>query len=87
MKKRFEIEIERTEDETVLLELANEKGWKISATKESDLEKIMREQKPYGNRALDHLNKIRERGGISSIKDPSEWQREMRKDKPLTGRE
>ncbi|MBC7891358.1 MAG: hypothetical protein H7Y12_04020 [Sphingobacteriaceae bacterium] len=45
------------------------------------------ERKPDIHKALDALRRIRDAGGIPSIPDPSAWQREIRKDKPLYGRE
>jgi len=38
-------------------------------------------------RAMDALRGIAARGGIQSIPDPVAWQREIRKDRPLPGRE
>ena len=40
-----------------------------------------------GGRAMAALERIAEKGGISSIVDPVAWQREIRKDRPLPGRE
>ena len=37
--------------------------------------------------AMDALRRIATRGGIRSIPDPAAWQREIRKDRPLPGRE
>lgn len=45
------------------------------------------ERKPDIQQALAALKRIRDAGGIPSIPDPSAWQREIRKDKPLFGRE
>lgn len=45
------------------------------------------ERKPDPVKALAALQRIADRGGIPSIPDPSAWQREIRKDKPLYGRE
>lgn len=33
------------------------------------------------------LERIASRGGIRHIEDPAEWQREIRKDRPLPGRD
>jgi hypothetical protein len=38
-------------------------------------------------RTLDSLRRIAARGGIKNIPDPSRWQREIRQDRPLPGRE
>ncbi len=42
---------------------------------------------PNGQRAMAALERIAEKGGIQSIVDPVAWQREIRKDRPLPGRE
>ena len=42
---------------------------------------------PNGKRAVEILQKIADRGGIASIPDPDKWLREIRKDRPLPGRE
>ena len=42
---------------------------------------------PNGKRAVEILKRIADRGGIRSIPDPVAWQREIRKDRPLPGRE
>lgn len=38
-------------------------------------------------KAVDALREIAKRGGVPQIPDPLEWQREIRKDRPLPGRE
>ncbi|MGA8660025.1 MAG: hypothetical protein WB586_28230 [Chthoniobacterales bacterium] len=38
-------------------------------------------------KALDSLRRIAARGGIKNIPDPARWQRELRQDRPLPGRE
>ncbi len=46
-------------------------------------------KKPDGNKMADALKAIAnltDSKGIKSIKDPVEWQRELRKDRPLHGR-
>ena len=40
-----------------------------------------------GERRSDSLRRIAARGGIKSIPDPARWQREIRQDRPLPGRE
>lgn len=35
----------------------------------------------------DALSRIADRGGLADIKDPATWQRELRQDRPLPGRE
>ncbi|MEO8648432.1 MAG: hypothetical protein ABI539_04625 [Acidobacteriota bacterium] len=44
-------------------------------------------KKPNGKRMAAALAKIAARGGVGSIKDPSKWQREIRKDRKLAGRD
>ena len=44
-------------------------------------------KEPNGRRAMAALARIADKGGISSIVDPVAWQREIRKDRPLPGRE
>lgn len=44
-------------------------------------------KKPNGKKMAEALAKIAARGGITSIKDPVKWQREVRKDRPLPGRD
>lgn len=41
---------------------------------------------PNGKKLAAILQKIADRGGISSIEDPVKWQRSIRKDQPLPGR-
>jgi hypothetical protein len=38
-------------------------------------------------KTLDSLRRIAARGGIKNIPDPARWQREIRQDRPLPGRE
>ncbi|MBY0231191.1 MAG: hypothetical protein K2W96_18070 [Gemmataceae bacterium] len=45
------------------------------------------EEATRGERMAAPLARIAARGGIASIPDPIAWQREMREDKPLVGRE
>lgn len=40
-----------------------------------------------GQAMADALQKIADRGGLSSTVDPAEWQREIRRDRPLPGRD
>jgi len=37
--------------------------------------------------AIRAMERIQRRGGIASIPDPVEWQREIRRDRPLPGRD
>ncbi|MEO6050362.1 MAG: hypothetical protein ABIP78_03420 [Pyrinomonadaceae bacterium] len=43
--------------------------------------------KPDGKRAAAALQKIADMGGVKSIPDPDKWLHEIRKDRPLPGRE
>lgn len=45
------------------------------------------QSEPNGKLAVEILKRIADRGGIPSIPDPVSWQREIRKDRPLPGRE
>lgn len=44
-------------------------------------------KKPNGEKAAEILAKIAAIGGVKSIKDPVKWQREIRKDRKLPGRD
>ena len=45
------------------------------------------ERAERGSRMRAALERLAERGGIQSIADPMEWQRQMREDRHLPGRE
>jgi hypothetical protein len=45
------------------------------------------ERRARGRRAAEALQALADAGGISSIEDPVAWQREIRRDRPLPGRE
>jgi hypothetical protein len=46
------------------------------------------ERRARGQRAAQALREVAEAGGgLASIKDPVAWQREIRRDRPLPGRE
>lgn len=53
--------------------------------------KIMREkqktEKPNGAKIAKLMEEFADQGGIKSIPDPIKWQDEVRKDRPLPGRE
>ncbi|MBX3293081.1 MAG: hypothetical protein KF881_09360 [Acidobacteria bacterium] len=49
--------------------------------------KPVKQSKRNAVRAVAALKEIASRGGISSIPDPVAWQREIRKDRPLPGRD
>ena len=48
---------------------------------------LQQPRKPDLTKAMAALQRIADRGGIPSIPDASAWQREIRKDRPLPGRE
>lgn len=43
-------------------------------------------QRPDSRKAIAALERIAAHGGVESIADPVNWQREIRKDRPLPGR-
>ena len=45
------------------------------------------EQKERGPRMADALTKLAESGAFREMEDPSEWQRAIREDRPLPGRD
>lgn len=45
-----------------------------------------RSDEQQGKRMADALERLAARGGVSSISDASDWQREQREDRPLPGR-
>lgn len=47
---------------------------------------ILPKQRPNKARAMAALRRLAEAGGPVSYGDPLEWQREIRKDRPLQGR-
>lgn len=57
---------------------------KVDVTVISPKQKL---KKPNGKKMAEALAKIAARGGVPSIKNPVKWQREIRKDRPLPGRE
>ena len=60
---------------------------KVTATLESISAGDAAARQASWQRAMDALRRIAARGGIRSIPDPVAWQREMRQDRPLPGRE
>jgi len=48
-------------------------------------EPVKREQR--GRRMADALSKLADVDAFSAVDDPSEWQREIRQDRPLPGRD
>ncbi len=64
-------------------ELRNSK-LKVTATIEAAPEEC---ERPTRETALAALKKLREMGTFKEITDPVAWQREIRKDRPLPGRD
>ena len=75
------IEITNDEDVQMFLHLAKRLNCKIisDSFQEMQLEKT--------KKALEHLRNIARAGGLTNeIPDPVQWQRDIRKDRPLPGR-
>ena len=51
------------------------------------LENDEKQEKPNGEELYKLMKDMEASGGITSIKDPVKWQKEIRKDKKLYGRE
>ncbi len=64
--------------------LKNNNAITVEVTPVTEKRKV---KKPDGKKAAEILRKIAAMGGVKSIKDPSKWQREIRKDRPLPGRD
>jgi hypothetical protein len=45
------------------------------------------EREKRGHKMADALSKLAESGAFSGVEDPSAWQREIRRDRPLPGRD
>lgn len=45
------------------------------------------EREKRGQKMADALSKLAESGAFSEVEDPSAWQREIRRDRPLPGRD
>jgi hypothetical protein len=56
----------------------------VTATLEAAVQKS---ERPTREAALAALKRLRARGTFQEISDPVAWQREIRKDRPLSGRE
>lgn len=68
--------------------LAKELGLSISrSTEEKKETEEELEAKERSERLYRLMTEMAESGGLESIKDPIEWQREVREDKKLYGRE
>ena len=75
------LEVVELEDVEIILSLARRLNLKVSIEKEDEL--LERSKK-----ALLLLKEIAERGTLAkAIPDPVAWQKEIREDKPLLGRE
>ncbi len=67
----------------VPLDLRNSKV-RVTATLEAD---VQESDRPSSETAMAALKRLRERGTFREIADPVAWQREIRRDRPLPGRE
>lgn len=74
------IEIDSPEDEALLVQLVDRLQGRVVSKTES--------LPPNKDLAIEALQRIADRGGLTSFGDPSEWQREIRSwDRVLHGRE
>lgn len=64
--------------------VTNKDGLKVEVTVLYGNNKL---PKSDGDKMADALAQIAARGGIKTIPDPLAWQREIRKDRPLPGRD
>lgn len=79
----IKIEVQNPEDAELILLIAKRLHCRILPEIDSPKNKI-----PNSVEALKHLRKIAENGGLKHIiPDPVAWQKEIRKDRPLPGRE
>lgn len=64
------------------------KGWSRNRTITVEVTPVEEERKHSdGKKAVEILEKIAAIGGVKSIKDPVKWQREIRRDRKLPGRD
>ncbi len=70
-------------DDDVPQSVRDKKSLTVDVTVVTSRQKL---KKPDGEKMADALAKIAAMGGITSIKDPVKWQREIRKERPLPGR-
>lgn len=70
-------------DNDVPRSVRDKKSLTVEVTVVKSKQKLKR---PNGKKMAEALAKIAAKGGITSIKDPVKWQREIRKDRPLPGR-
>ncbi len=74
------LEIPNSEDAEIILLMAKRLHCRILTKVDSSKKKI-----PNSVEALKHLRKIAERGTLAkAIPDPVAWQKEIRKDRPLS---
>ncbi|MFW6336932.1 MAG: hypothetical protein ACOC3G_07370 [Phycisphaeraceae bacterium] len=69
---------------------AEQKSRRVRVVLEDETEQdpiIHRPTPEQKRQAYAAIERLRAQGGIKSIPDPSAWQREIRKDRPLPGRE
>ena len=79
---RLVIEIENERDANLLISLVKRLKGKILDEKKN----LFRSKKNTTINAVTSLENISERGGIASIDDPSDWQRNERADRKLSGK-
>ncbi|HMV81082.1 MAG TPA: hypothetical protein PL048_05210 [Leptospiraceae bacterium] len=76
------IEIENPKDAEMILHLAERLNLRVLESGNT------LGQMPNSRNALVHLRRLAEMGGLKNIiPDPVEWQKEIRRDRPLSGRE
>ena len=63
------------------------RGLKGDRTITVDVTPVEKRKRANGKKAAEILGKIAAMGGVKSIKDPVKWQREIRKDRKLPGRD
>ena len=79
---RLVIEIENERDANLLISLVKRLKGKILEEKKN----LFRSKKSKAINVVASLESISKRGGIASIDDPSEWQRNERADRKLSER-
>lgn len=83
MNYAYTIEVEDEEAIEKLKSIAAENGIDISVKRKEKIQK----SKKSGELLAAALNEVALKGGLPSFGDASEWQRQQRKDRNLTGRE
>ncbi len=78
---------EKVEEVALVLETLNVKMAPILAREPDSVATLPRSVDRKKSELENAMNTLVELGGISEIKDASAWQREIRQDRPLPGRE